>query len=189
MRSIAVVILAALLAAFGAACMGDDDDERSRRPAILIEPPPPPPPPPASAAPAGWKNVYQFRGSATNLWQPPGGQRVAIAGTLPVGRYILFAEIQMFSTTVPSTPWSPSLNSVNSCELKGWRENAGVTSEVVLDLTSDTFTFPGYGRIALFAAHEVTTSGEVKVVCRQGGVAGGYIGYRVLTAVKGDFGP
>lgn len=171
--------------------MGDDDDAESRRTAALPTDPPPDSGsgPPVSPAPGPqpqpdpvptWPNggdLYEFRGSATNLLQPPGGTRVAIAGTLPPGRYYLFGKANMGSFNLPSTPMSAGIGSINYCDL--------TDSVSVLDRTYTTHVFPGgYATSMLSAKYEVTNPAgtQLKVVCFN--MTGGHIGSRVLTAFK-----
>jgi hypothetical protein len=130
--------------------------------------------------PPGTSRVYQFRG-VQGLAQPPLGVREAIAGTLPPGRYVLFAKINMTSLAVAAPVY---ISSTNLCELKGDTEKL---DDVVLDADLNTHApIGGLATAVLFAIHEVTSplSGEVKVDCFNG--TGGTIGIRSLTAIKVD---
>jgi hypothetical protein len=196
-RPSALLLIGALGLLIGALAVGgltvwmDDDDAESRRAAALGDPPapgeevdppgpqplPPPPPPPW---PNGESDVWEFRGSATALPQPPLGERIAIEGTLPPGRYYLYAKINMGSFATPGTPITVATGSMNWCDLKSG-------GPAVLDRTYTTHSYPGgYATTVLLAKHVVTTSvpssATVRVICKNG--TGGSIGSRVLTAMK-----
>jgi hypothetical protein len=189
-RLLLLLLISSLAVGGLTACMGEDDDgsarEERRVGALdptqtdpggdLTEPGgnPPPPPPPTPPPCSGTSVACVFRGSA-GLAQPPLGRRVAIAGILPPGRYVLFAKINMASIV------GGTISSHNSCDLKG---DTATADDVVLDWTVTTHSGTGvsWAATVLSATHQVTSSGEVKVVCFNG--TGGTIGSRVLTAHK-----
>lgn len=187
----AALLIGALVVGGLTVYMGDDDDPESRRTAALPEQPPPPEydnppvnpgpvlqpiPAPVPTFPNGG-DLYEFRGSAAALLQPPGGKRIAIAGTLPPGRYYVFAKVNMSSFNTPQTPITPNIGSLNYCDL---------TDDVnLLDRTYTTHVYPGgYATSMLSAKYEVTNPAgtNLKVWCFNG--TGGHIHSRVLTAFK-----
>lgn len=131
--------------------------------------------PQGPAGPSGYGDAYVFS-SQENLGQPPLGVRNAFDVTLPPGKYILTAKVEMV------THGGGSIVSLVSCDLKGDTSKA---NDVVLDTTMMTKNhLSARDSLVLTAGHEVTLSGQILVVCFN--TSGGFIGPRKLVAMKVD---